>query len=477
MTFSPENGAGFQIENRQVLHQGLSQKQRQSLEMLQLSLPELEQRLASEQALNPFIEVEETPPELQTPEPDAGEPGEAQESPDDESALEAWEAESGDEWRDELPLPAAPEENALSPAADFLLFSQAPGPSLQESLLQELELSRIPRGVSRKVCEVLIDQLDDEGFLRIPVADVAMNCDVSAASVEKALAFVQGFDPPGVAARSLQECLLLQLERRGELTENYRRLLTELTDDLENNRPEAAARKLRISMAELEQMLLRLRRLNPSPVPAEHGAAPVRPDMEIAADEKGGFRVTLARERRNYRLSPYAEMTDAPDAGADFAAKVKEAKSLLEALRFRKSTLLRLGEMLVDVQRAFLEEGPEKLRPFTMKQAAEYLDFKSESTVSRAAAGKYVLTPHGLFPLRYFFSAGYVSEAGGEVSRRADMELLKKLIDEEDKHNPLSDEKLSGLLRAAGHPVARRTVVKYRELMKIPNSSMRKEHF
>ena len=476
MAFSPENGAGFQIENRQIQHQGLSQKQRQSLEVLQLPLPELEQRLGAELAVNPFIEIEEAPPEPQAPEPASRNSGGTPDE-EDENALEAWEAENGDEWRDELPLPADPAESAPAPTADFLLFSQAPGPSLQESLLQELALSKIPRGVSRKVCEALIDQLDEEGFLRTPVADVAMNCNVSADAVEKALTFVQGFDPAGVGARSLQECWLLQLERRGELTENFRRLLTELTGDLERNRPDEAARKLHISMEELERMFRKLRRLNRSPVPSEHAAPPVQPDMEIAADGRGGFRVTLARERRNYRLSPYAEMADAPGAGADFAAKIKDAKNLLEALQFRKSTLLRLGEMLVDIQRAFLEEGPEKLRPFTMKQAAEYLDFKSESTVSRAAAGKYVLTPHGLFPLRYFFSAGYVSEEGGEVSRRADMELLKKLIDGEDKHNPLSDEKLSGLLRAAGHPVARRTVVKYRELMKIPNSSMRKEHF
>ena len=474
MAFSPENSAGFQIENRQIQHQGLSQKQRQSMEVLQLSLPELEQRLAAELAQNPFIEVEEAPPELQAPEPA---PESSGETPDDEDALENWGVENSDEWRDELPLPADPAEGAPAPAADFLLYSQAPGPSLQESLLQELALSKIPRGVSRKVCEALIDQLDEEGFLRTPVADVAMNCNVSAAAVEKALAFVQEFDPPGVGARSQQECWLLQLERRGELTENFRRLLTELTGDLERNHPDEAARKLHISMEELKAMLEKLRHLNRSPVPAEHASPPVQPDLEITADGRGGFRVTLTRERRNYRLSPYAEMIDAPGAGADFAAKAKEAKNLLEALQFRKSTLLRLGEMLVDVQRAFLEEGPEKLRPFTMKQAAEYLDFKSESTVSRAAAGKYVRTPHGLFPLRYFFSAGYVSEEGGEVSRRADMELLRKLIDEEDKRHPLSDEKLSELLRAAGHPVARRTVVKYRELMKIPNSSMRKEHF
>ena len=281
MAFSPENSAGFQIENRQIQHQGLSQKQRQSMEVLQLSLPELEQRLAAELALNPFIEVEEAPPELQTPEPA---PENSGETPDDEDALENWGFENSDEWRDELPLPADPAEAAPAPAADFLLYSQAPGPSLQENLLQELALSKIPRGVSRKVCEALIDQLDEEGFLRTPVADVAMNCNVSAAAVEKALSFVQDFDPPGVGARSQQECWLLQLKRRGELTENFRRLLTELTGDLERNHPDEAARKLHISMEELKAMLGKLRHLNRSPVPAEHASPPVQPDLEITAD-------------------------------------------------------------------------------------------------------------------------------------------------------------------------------------------------
>ena len=136
-----------------------------------------------------------------------------------------------------------------------------------------------------------------------------------------------------------------------------------------------------------------------------------------------------------------------------------------------------MAEMLIDVQRPFLESGPEKLRPFTMKQAAEYLKFKSESTISRAAASKYVKTPHGVFPFKYFFTTGYISEDGDSVSRTADMELLKKLVDEEDKKHPLSDDKLSQLLNQAGHPVARRTVAKYRDLLKIPSSSLRKEHF
>ena len=476
MAFSQENGAGLELTNRQIQHQTLSPKQRQSLEVLQLSFPDLEQKLRNELSHNPFIEVDELPFEEQIPsESVSPEEGERRSS-DDDNAFEEWTAENNDEWRDEFPLPDLAEGNDGA-KPDFLLFRQAPGPSLQEDLLQELNLSKLPRGVSKELCETLVDQLDEEGFLRIPLADVAMNCDCSVAEVEKALKVIQQFDPPGVGARTLQECWLLQLKRRGELTENFEKLLTVLTDDLERNRPEAAAKKLNISMEELDRMIRKLRRLNRAPLPVEHHNPVVTPDLEIARNDRGGFTVALTRERRTYRLSSYAEMADAPDAGAGFASKVKEAKELLEALQFRKSTLLRIGEMLVDVQRAFLEEGPEKLRPFTMKQAADFLGFRSESSVSRAVSEKYVQTPHGLFPLRYFFSAGYVSDKGDQVSRRADMELLRKLVADEDKHNPLSDEKLSALLREAGHPVARRTVVKYRELLKIPNSSMRKEHF
>ena len=133
-------------------------------------------------------------------------------------------------------------------------------------------------------------------------------------------------------------------------------------------------------------------------------------------------------------------------------------------------------EMLIDVQRSFLESGAEFLKPFTMKEAAEYLEL-SESTISRAVAEKYVKTPWGVLPFKFFFTAGYVSEEGVAVSRTADMEYLKKLIDEEDKSKPLSDEKLSKLLNDAGHQVARRTVAKYREKMNIPSASLRKEFF
>jgi RNA polymerase sigma-54 factor len=360
---------------------------------------------------------------------------------------------------------------------DFLLFESAPAPTLEDDLKQELELSILPDGVKKEICEYLIEQLDEEGFLRIPTADVAMNCNSDIEDVDRALEFLQSFDPPGVGARTLQECWLLQLKRRGELTPEFETLLTGLTDEISRNRPDLIAARLHISMAEVETMYNKIKRLNRAPVQSENIQQTIVPDVEIIKNDNGTFYASSTKEKRSFKLSEYASWENAPDAGKDFVEKIKEAKNLLEALEFRKSTIMRIAEMLIDTQHEFLEYGPEKLKPFTMKQAAEYLDFKNESTVSRAVAEKYVKTPVGIFPLKYFFSAGYVSNNGEEVSRRADMEKLKELIEMEDKRHPLSDEKLSQLLNEAGHPVARRTVVKYRELMKIPNSSLRKEHF
>ena len=467
---SAVQGSEIRLEKKLEQRQKLSMKQRQSLELLHCSRMELEQYLADIISINPFIETEELPVDDGTKEFSTTDSG--PESTEDESLYDELNAENSDEWLDFLPVPETP-----AGQTDFLLFESAPGPTLEENLKQELELSTLPENVNKELCLYIIEQLDDEGFLRIHPADVAMNCNAGMDDVERAVGFIQSLDPPGVGARNLQECWLLQLERRGELTPEFEQLLTVLADDVERNRLDLVAAKLHISMDELKLMFKKLKRLNRAPVSADSNTVFVTPDVEIIVDKDGEFFAQCPREKKQYKLSGYAEWENAPDAGKDFVEKIRDAKNLLEALEFRKSTLLRIGEMIIDKQRDFLESGPEKLKPFTMKQAAEYLDFKSESTVSRAVAEKYIKTPQGFFPLKYFFSAGYVSEDGAEVSRRADKEKLRELIETEDKCHPFSDEKLSQLLNESGHPVARRTVVKYRELMKIPNSSLRKEHF
>lgn len=463
----------LQLDAKQTQTQHLTVKQRQALDVLFLSRQELDEKLSQALLENPLIEAVEYEEEL----PSAPTREEAPPT-EDESGYEAELYENSDEWSEALPLPEPAFASAPENPADFLLYTPAAERPLREMLQTELNFCRDLSAAEREAAEMIILNLEDNGLLHTPLQDIAMSSGSSMEEAENALKKIQQFDPPGVAARSMSECLLLQLERKGEKTPLFEKLLDGMLDELKRNRPDIAAQKLGISMDELKNMFERVRILNFPPVSTAAAAGTViTPEVEIRPDGKGGFEAFMLKERRSYKLSKDAEFAAAPDAGADFAAKAREGKNLLEALEFRKGTILRMAEMLIHVQRGFLESGPEKLRPFTMKQAAEYLDFKSESTISRAAASKYVRTPHGVFPFKYFFTAGYVSEEGNEVSRTADMELLKKLVDEEDKKHPLSDDKLSQLLNKAGHPVARRTVAKYRDIMNIPSSSLRKEHF
>lgn len=488
------------LSARQTQQQQLSAKQLQTLELLALSVQSLEARLME----NPLIEMEENADEdffAQTPsdenngmtedeslyEAQAYENNddlESQRTQDDNEGLEEFMSDDGgnlssddsdDAEENDFSLQDSQgEENDFS-GNDFLDYTAAPEGNFRDDLLLELNTCHDLSENFKKLCETLINHLDDNGLLTTPLADIAMVSESSIDETARALEFIQEFDPPGIAARSIQECWALQLKRVGKFTPAFEKMFSDFWDELINNRLNVVAQELGVSMVELQQMLELISTLSPYPIrAAKGGAQPVFPEMEIRPSE-GGFAAFPLRTRRTFKLSKYAENTS-PDAGPDFLAAVREGKLLMEALEYRKSTLQRIAEMIIDTQSAFLEEGPGKLKPFTMKQAAEYLDV-SESTVSRAAAEKYIKTPQGVLPLKAFFTAGYVSDDGENVSRTADMELLKKLIDEEDKRKPLSDEKLSQLLNAAGHPVARRTVVKYREKMNIPNSSLRKEFF
>lgn len=477
---------------QQQQQQQLSARQLQNLELLALPRLDLETLLTE----NPLIEIEE-PQEEYSPDLPASAPAEtedeslyeaeAYEQSDELVALETLENQEGleefslgDEENDsdtssdesdvyEFALDEAPEN-------DFLDYTAAPETDFREELLLEINVRKDLDEKTKQLCAVIISQLDDHGLLRAPLADVAQSNSVSLDECANALRAVQELDPPGIGARSVPECWEIQLKRLGRFTPPFEVLLKDHLEDLQNNRLNNITKVLKITMEELQEMLRRLAELRSFPVQSEVQLRPeIYPEVEIFPTSSGTYAARLMREKRSFKLSPYAE-TQAADAGADFLEKVREGKMLLEALAFRKSTILRLAELIIDTQTPFLDFGAGKLRPFTMKQGAEALNL-SESTISRAAAEKYVKTPHGVLPFKYFFTAGYVSDEGEKVSRTADMELLKKLIEEEDKRKPLSDEKLSQLLNEAGHPVARRTVVKYREKMNIPNSSLRKEFF
>ncbi|MCI5779139.1 MAG: RNA polymerase factor sigma-54 [Lentisphaeria bacterium] len=458
--------------------QQLSPVQRHSLEILALPLAALETKLAQEFAVNPVLE--EVPPESAGDLPEEGRPGDAEDENDYERN-----AACADEWADELPLPgSAPSGGAErdDAAADPLGNSPAPPPSLKTMLLAELNCANCPEKLFPPAVEI-ISALNDDGLVASNLADIAMASDADMDDVLAALRLVQNIAPAGVAARDVSESLKLQLERRGQLTPVLAKLLTEGREDLEKNRLPALCAKLDVSPAELEEMLKLLRTLDPAPGRERRPeVAAVLPDIEIVRTEDGGYRTVVRREfRSRVAVSPlYEKLLERPDLSGEDRAylteKINRAREFVQAMTLRESTLKRIGDVIIAEQRDFLDRGVRELKPMTMKQTAAQLDL-SESTVSRAVAEKFAATPQGMFPLRFFFSGGYHSENGSEVAAQAVKEQIRRAIAAEDPAAPLSDDALAGLLKRSGLSVARRTVAKYRESMRIPASSLRRKHF
>ena len=454
--------------------QQLSARQLQSLELLNLPLLELEERLTQALESNPMLEAEHDDP-LPAAEP---EPAAASE---DESLLPA-EAAEAEEWNDELPLP--PERSASAEdeeRREYLMNSISDLPTLQQQLEFELSMTALPEEVRRAASEI-IGGIDDSGYLRSTVADIAMATGEPVETVEKALKVVQSFDPPGVGCRDLAECLRLQLERKHALTPVLKEILEHHLDEVARNRLPQLARTLKISLDELNAALAELRKLSPFPGSAlapEHSEF-IAPEVEIVRSN-GSFEARACRTGtpRLFLAERYVKLLEAPDLSPEDRAylreKLQQARELVRALELRQSTVVRIAGVIARTQRDFLEQGVEALHPLTMRQVGEELELH-ETTISRAVANKFVRTPQGFFPLKFFFSAGFTAENGAELSNRAVMEKIRELIQKEQPDKPLSDEQLAGQLKTLGIPVARRTVAKYREAIGIPSSSLRRKH-
>jgi RNA polymerase sigma-54 factor len=459
--------------------QTMSARQLQSLEILHAPIQELQLRLAEELAANPVLEAELPDNEISVGDPlSAVEAPEAGPTGDDDAELDRL-FDAADEWHDQLPLPA--ENEAGNDPRDYLFHSLSHEVSLQEQLLAELNLAGADSRTG-EIAAMVIGSIDDSGYLRTHPADIAMATGASEAEVERAVKLVQSFDPPGVGARDLAECMRLQLERRGEKDRRLFALLDGHLDDIARNRLPQVAKALRISMTELDRLLEKLRRLNPFPGAALSPAASgyVVPEAVIVRDENGTFNVR--DDRRLIRLhipDRYFKMLEDSELDAEDRAYIREkiasARELIRALDQRESTIRALARVIAAGQHDFLEHGVEHLRPMTMRQAAEQIGVH-ETTISRAISGKYLETPRGVFEFKYFFSGGFQTEGGAAVSSRSVQDKIRQLVAAENADKPLSDEKLSRMLKEDGLDVARRTVAKYREEIGIPATHLRRRH-
>ena len=485
-----QNSLSQQSSQQQSLQQTiqLNANQLQGLTMLAAPLQELDSILAVELANNPLLEAL-TPPREEL----AGDPlseitaagneisrdefdGEREDYPM-QDALSDLQQASNDDYSSSYEDAAEAQKRR-----DFMFDSLVSARTLVDILLEQLNFYDLEPKM-RYAAEQVIGSLDERGFLTTPAADIAMSSDLTLNEVENAIALVQSFDPPGVAARDAAECLILQLKRRNCTDERIYKLLTVCRDDLENNRLPKIAQTLGISLDEIYSLLDMLKNLNSVPAAGLESARPntaVIPELSIEIDN--GTLTVSGRDNYLPRLGivqKYLKMLDNPDTPDDtrqyLREKLSAAENLIKSLELRQDTLTRITNVIAEKQADFFRYGIAHLQPMTMAEVAQTLDLH-ETTVSRAVANKYLNTPQGIKEYRFFFSGGYKSASGEDVSSRGVKELIRQMIDEENPRKPLSDAAISQQLADQGLDVARRTVAKYRESMNIPPTNLRRRH-
>ncbi|MBL9122743.1 MAG: RNA polymerase factor sigma-54 [Planctomycetaceae bacterium] len=484
----------FGQELRLVQKQVLAPRMIQSMEILQLPILALEERIEQEMNENPCLEREDEDPDLPEETAEAESPDsptteerelvvdETKNNEDDFERLLQMDAEFPEHF-DDRPRPSAnrvEEEGDRKHDAMANMISRPP--SLHEYLRDQLAWFELDPAL-RQMCERIIYSLDSNGRLETRLEDLLgphpAPADLELA--EKALAVVQKLDPPGVGARDLRECLLLQLQPGMPYYEQLRTIISGHLEDLEHNRIPVIERRTGYSLEVIQATQEQLRKLNPKPgadFNSNH-VPTVTPDVFLELGEDGKYRVRL-EEGNTPRLfiSPYHRqlLMNARDAETKewIKRKINSAQWLIESIEQRRNTLTRVSQAIVDHQTQFLDLGPEHIEPLKMQQIADKVGVHV-TTVSRAVDDKWIQTPRGIFPLKRFFGGGTTNASGEEVAWDAVRLKLQEIVDGESKENPYSDDELVKELAKHGLTVARRTVTKYRKAMNIRSSRERKD--
>jgi RNA polymerase sigma-54 factor len=451
----------------------------QSMEILQLPLMALQERIDQELSENPvLVDLRESVP---TPTVDAEE--ETPPAP----VQEPEETEQFDDWNDFHAEIHRPSRAALSEEADrkhdAMQNMASRPPSLNDYLSDQLGFLDCDPKI-RALAEYIIHNLDERGYLNQELTEVVRDCggDVTLAEAEQALAIVQKLDPPGVGARNARECLLLQLTPDVPMRDTLYVLISNHLEDISQNRLPIIEKRTGLSIDAIKEAIEHLRHLDPRPglrFSPEHTPY-VMPDLIVEPDEHGQYQVRLVDEHtphlaisRIYQKHLKNKQTDS--ATREYIQKkIQAARWLIESIEQRRNTLLKVARAIIEHQKEFLDKGPEYIEPLKMQQIADRVRVHV-TTVSRAVDDKWVQTPRGIFPLKRFFGGGTTTTSGEEVAWDTIKQKLLEIIAKEDKHAPLSDEEIVDELGKQGLPVARRTVTKYRKALRIPSSRQRKQ--
>lgn len=472
---------GLQLRLSQQL--AMTPQLQQAIRLLQLSTLELQQELQQALESNPLLEQIDTHEEIDTRETQ------------DSETLDTANALEQKEMPEELPLDASWDTiyTAGTPSGtsgDYIddelpVYQGETTQTLQDYLMWQVELTPFS-DTDRAIATSIVDAVDDTGYLTVPLEDILKSMgdeEIDIDEVEAVLKRIQRFDPVGVAAKDLRDCLLIQLSQFDKTTpwlEEARLIISDHLDLLANHDFRTLMRVTRLKEDVLKEAVNLIQSLDPRPGQSIQTGEPeyVIPDV-LVRKHNGHWTVELNSDSipRLQINQHYASMCNNArnDGDSQFIrSNLQDAKWLIKSLESRNDTLLRVSRCIVEQQQAFFEQGEEYMKPMVLADIAQAVEMR-ESTISRVTTQKYLHSPRGIFELKYFFSSHVNTEGGGEASSTAIRALVKKLIAAENPAKPLSDSKLTSLLSEQGIMVARRTVAKYRESLSIPPSNQRKQ--
>ena len=493
-----------ELKQEQKLQQSISAQQLLQAQLIELPLTQLVERVETEMHDNPALESasdDEWSSDFSSTSDggfDSDTPADYEEQREQEERSDALDAALENIGRDDEELPVYHGGMASGEEREEMVYGASL--SFYDQLYQQMSETRLT-DEEREVMEYLIGSLDDDGLLRKDLASISdelaiyHNIEVSEQTIEAVLLKLQEFDPAGIGARSLQECLLLQIDRRDDsrLKELMHRIIQDFFDEFIKKHWSKIAQSLNLDDLQTAQLQKELHRLNPKPGASMgevvgHSMQQITPDFIVETQDDGTVTFSLnsgdvpqlqvsqsfADLLKDYQQNKSSMTRQMKEALLYTKQKVEAAQSFIEAVRTRRRTLTVTMRAIIQLQHRFFEDGDEaSLRPMILKDVAAKTGLDL-STISRVSNSKYVQTRWGVFPLKYFFSDGFVSENGEELSTREIKSTLRDIIDAEDKHHPLSDDQLSDELKRRGYPVARRTVAKYRDQLGLPVARLRK---
>lgn len=459
----------------------------QAIKLLQMTRMELQELVQQELEENPLLEEATEAEEIR--EEESGELAEQELSPltepekenfsevetgdeslrDWDSYLDGYTYSSGEQYRDDED----------KPSFENLLTRQD---SLFDHLIWQLQMGHFTEE-EKHLGEEIIGNLDDDGYLRATLAEISITCSVDETTLEKVLAKIQEFDPCGIAARSVQECLLIQARFMGMSDSPVEMILQSHLKDLESRKYKQISHDLHIDIDEIHNAAKIISGFDPKPGSLFSCGDVHYISADIFVHKIGDEYIVMLNDEGlpNLRVNPYydeAKHNGMVDAKADeyISTKARSAVWLIKSIQQRQRTIYKVAKSIIRFQREFLDNGIEYLRPLVLRDIAEDIGMH-ESTISRVTTHKYMQTPQGLLELKYFFNSGLSTSEGDFVASESVKNRIKEIIEKENPKKPLSDQKIADMLSDQTVNIARRTVTKYREIMKLGSSSERRQHF